>query len=161
MSLTELDLPALRQRGQHCAGGVGLEQLLGGPQPYGRRQGIEPDDLVGLQAMLQQPRQMRMLGRTDQDDVAAGVGNAFEARPKQTPLAQRGLRLQHFRQRAARPAAPGQFSIEQVEAGRHDVALGGRAQLVAPPHGFAGQLGEPQHIGGARNCRRCKGILRG
>ena len=63
--------PRLRQPGKHGALGIGLDELLGRPEALRRRGGLDPHEVVRADAFVLQARQVRLLGRPDQDHLAA------------------------------------------------------------------------------------------
>lgn len=74
--------PDLGQPGDDGAGGVGLDDLLGDPEAFGRRLGLDPDELPFGEAQVLQARQVRMPGRADDHDLAARVHHGAQARPQ-------------------------------------------------------------------------------
>jgi hypothetical protein len=68
------------------ADGVGLDQLLGGPEPVSGRVDVDPDELTLADARLHEPRQVRTLGRSHDDDVFARSHGGLERRRQQAPF---------------------------------------------------------------------------
>ena len=127
----DLLLPGLRQPGHQQAGGVRLDQLLRHPEPLGGCIGLDPHQPPLVDAQVAQPRQVRRLRRPDHDDVLPRRDHLPHRRPEQAPLDDGRLRLQHLRQRMARPPAARQFGIEQTEPGR--LHRGDRRTDLVPP----------------------------
>ena len=83
-------------------------------------------------AQVPQPWKAGLLRRADNRQRLITFNDAPQRRPEQAPFAYRRLGLQDFRQRVARPAAPGQFLIQLGPASRNHRS-DGRAEFAATP----------------------------
>lgn len=128
----QLIRPRLRQPREHGAGAVGLDELFGRPQPLGWRGGLDPDQLSFMHAGVPQPRQVRVLGRPDDRDLAATCGDTAQGATEQAPFELCGLRAKDFREGLAGPAATGQLAIE-LRPSRFDDARNLPAELRPAP----------------------------
>jgi len=98
----------LRQPGQHGAARVGLDQLLGDPQPIRWRLGADPYQAVRMHATLGQAAGMRGKGRGDEQELTISFHQRWDGATQQAPFAQWCLGREHLGQRAGRPTSTGQ-----------------------------------------------------
>ena len=124
--------PRLRQPGHHRLARVGLDQLFGGPQPLGRRFGLDPHEAPLVQPLLDQPGQVRRPRRADHHHLGAAFDQRTQRRTQQPPFDDARLRRQQLADRAARPARTRQLLVQPCPAGRHHRS-GLRTQVAASP----------------------------
>lgn len=125
----------LRQPGHERAAATGFDELFGAPQALGRRIGLDPHEVLLVDAGVVQAGHVRRLRRAHDDHAAAGADDAAEGRADDAPLEHGGLRAQQLGYGLAGPAAARQFGIELREATRRDRAAL-RAEVGTTPEGL-------------------------
>ena len=120
LQASDLLLPRLREPGHEHPTRIGLDQLFGDPQALCGRFGLHPHQTSLVEADMTEAGQVRGTRRSDDDHVLPEFDELPHRRGEHAPLRHRGLGLKDFRERAAGPAATGQFGVERSEsAGDH------------------------------------------
>ena len=154
----DLFLTRLRHPAQDHACGVGLAQLLDGPQPLERLVRVDPHQMPFVEPQMDKSWNIRGLGRPDHHDLLALRNQGAHRGCQKTPLEDGRLHLEHLGQRTAGPPAAGQLRIQCLEAAaentRHRAAQG-----VSPPERGFHRMGKHQRafLRVARRRRRRRG----
>ena len=139
---------ALVVRGQPRERGAAFgraQRLLERPQRVFRRLAVHDEKTREIETGRRERRRIRPVRRRDPHDVALLRLHVRERGQRQTDFADAFAFEQQLRQRALRPAAPRQRSVERREARRHGRRFR-RAIVAAPDRG----VGEQRREGGRR-----------